>query len=276
MTRFLSPLVAIVLMTSASLTAAEKLGIFASIGYGWGLGGAADIGDYSFASTERNNVGDLTKRDDQYLNGGAGLKIDAGVLWALMDNFYAQIGIEYTAGIPKLERTISDLSEAIGDPDRAYTVSFSRNIFGIKALALPQFRFLDLLDVRTGVGIGIFFCGISVEDSRANRVVEGYIETKPAFAFLGQLGADYPLSEKFILFADLSFTATRFTVEKARDTDGDITIFEKDDIGNDVQTPEKLPGSTWGLRIGIRMPIITTGAASVTPPAANDSFDQSF
>jgi opacity protein-like surface antigen len=234
--------VAAALMTGpASAQMPQKpFSIIGSIGYGFGVGG------YYVGSLNKYANTVLVEKNDQYLNYGHGLKIEAGVHYLLMEHLGCQAVLSYTAGVPPIQVT--------NIPAGLETETYSRNTFGIKALLVPRVQVLDLFDVYAGFGMGLFFGWLSWE--RASSPYKGEYKTNPGFAFCGSLGAEYPVIRELIVFAEIAIEQMNFTVTRSRGTESSLeTVYEQNSTAPNIFAPPKVPGSNVALRAGVRFPI---------------------
>lgn len=233
---------------------AQQLSLFGSVGYGFGIGGADNAG-VDLASVQYDNAAhsNIVKRDDNYLNYGAGMKIDLGANYAIMEHVALQGGLSYTAGTPKLRVKTSY-------PGYEQTLIYSHNSLGIKILVLPSFRVIELLDVHIGVGLGLYFAGTSIEgeSTRAAEITnDGKIDTRPTFGFCGQAGVDYPMTDKLALFGDINFETLRFTAQAYESTTSNTTVhYVRNSSANNEFTPPKLPGTNWSFRVGVKFAVL--------------------
>ncbi|MBN1308124.1 MAG: outer membrane beta-barrel protein [Chitinispirillaceae bacterium] len=245
---------AVLAVTAVSLVRAdyETLNVFGSIGAGFGMGGRL------YSSTEFSN--NTTTVTDRFFNYGSGMKFDAGCQYFMMENVALQPSFAYSVGLPFKEETRAG--------DSNITTTFRRHLFGIKALVVPRFEVLDLLDMYAGVGVGFFWNArpfkILVETPMGSQEAKGRITSKPAVGLVGQLGADYPINDKLTLFGELAFEQVRFNLSKYIIKESTVTTlnsgtqyYSKDDNNPQNLDPEKVPGSNWQIRIGIRYAIKT-------------------
>ncbi len=224
----------------------EKLSLLGSIGFGAGIGG--DV----YSSDDETKPSAETK----YFNYGKGLKFDFGARFGLADKLKAQADFDISFNIPKLE---VENKTAITNT----TTKYSSSMFGIKAKIVPEFEFLELINMYTGVGIGFYWGSLKYETTMPVGTLEGKYVAAPALGLTGFLGADFPLTSKLTLFGELGFDAVSFkwkkmVVEKvssiALQSEVGTHNFEKDDPNN--PPPPKVPGSNWQLRAGVRMGIL--------------------
>jgi hypothetical protein len=144
------------------------------------------------------------------------------------------------------------------------TVNYSWTTIGIKALVKPTFQILDLFDVYTGFGVGLYF---AMSGSDIKRTIPGAEYTaktvdanNPALAFIGSLGVEYPLTENIIMYGELyceqmSFTTTQTTYANSTFPNGYVTpvYYHEDEAGS--APPPKTPGTNIAIRAGVRFPI---------------------
>jgi opacity protein-like surface antigen len=226
----------------------SRFDIYAIGGYGIPIGG-----HYISTSVKSENiVPRILEEKDHYLNYGKGLHLEAGVNFRTMENIKAQISFNYTRNIP----SIKDKDENITVSEFNNEDKYSVNLIGFKVLLIPYFNAFDLVELYTGVGIGFFFNKVTI---KGNNVVhnryEGNIKTKPALAFCSKFGADFPLNDMFSLFGEISFDAMSFKAESIQSTRiPDEVTFDKDN--STLLPPPRIPGSNFGINIGIRLMIL--------------------
>ena len=194
----------------------------------------------------------IIEEKDHYLNYGKGLHLEAGVNIKTMDNIKAQISFNFTRNIPSIKAKY----ENITSNERNNENNYSTNLFGFKALIIPYFNAFDLIEMYAGVGIGFFFNKVSIEgDNVVHNEYEGNIKTNPTLAFSSKLGADFPLTDMLSLFGEISFDAMSFKVKSMQTTENPNKItYDKDN--NTLDPPPKIPGSNFGLNIGLRLLIM--------------------
>lgn len=245
---------AAVAMITANIVAEgdEKISLLGSIGFGAGIGGNVYSSD------------DATKpsAETKYFNYGKGLKFDFGARFGLADNLKAQADFDISFNVPKLEivnKPIATTTE---------TTKFSSSMFGIKAKIIPEFEFLELINMYTGVGIGLYWGTFKYESKTSTTIGsittsserEGKFVAAPSLGLSGFLGADFPLSSKLTLFGELGFDAVSFrwkkeVVEKSPvASEVGTRNYEKDDPNN--LPPPKVPASNWQIRVGVRMGVL--------------------
>jgi len=229
----------------------KKFSLLFSTGWGFGIGGVNNAGQVDLRSVTRDGSGNPIESKDYYLNFASGFRLGGGIQYRIMDNVDSRLEFQFTAGIPKMKVKDIDPTRP-GQPE--ITDTYTRNLFGMRLLALPAFRLFNLIDMHAGVGIGLFFASFTYE--RTGEPYEGYLKTLPAFAFSGCIDMDYPIAEYFALFGGFSFDAMSFTVKTQRETDDPAVIhFEKNSIAPNEPTPPKIPGSNWAITVGARIPL---------------------
>ena len=232
----------------------ELLNVFGSIGVGFKTGGQL------ITSTNFDASGVPIKEEDEFFNYGQGFKIDLGAQYLAMNNLGLQADFEISLGAPGFETNDHfDLN------DSSNSVKYTRNLFGIKFMVVPRFEVLELITMYTGVGLGFFWNSLHFEATAINpegtTTEKGKIISNPALGFTGLLGANYPLSDRFALFAELAFDQVSFKWKKRLIDETNIaghrigtTFYEEDDPSNEA--PLKVPGSNWQIRIGARFSVL--------------------
>jgi opacity protein-like surface antigen len=225
----------------------EKLSALGSIGFGFGIGGNL------YSSYDATGP----SAEDKYFNYGKGLKFDLGARFGIADNLKAQADFDMSFNVPKLETVNKTATSNI-------TSTYSSSMYGLKVKIVPEFEFLELINMYTGVGLGFYWSTMKYKTTSTIAVLTtertGKYVASPALGLTGFLGADFPLSSKFTLFGELGFDAVSFkwkkeVVEKAPlSTDVGTHTFEKDDPNSDA--PLKVPASNWQIRVGVRMGIL--------------------
>ncbi len=229
----------------------ETLNIFGSVGAGFGVGGRL------YRSTE--SINNNTTVTDRFFNYGSGAKFDLGCQYFMMENVALQTSFGYSVGLPFEQKSVVALNTTI--------TTYKGHMFGVKAMIVPRFEILELLDLYTGVGLGFFwnsrpFKAVSVTEigqTEISQEAKGKITSKPALGFLGQLGADYPLNDNLTLFGEVAFEEVSFNLSKFKVEESSIPGISSDTyLENDASNlpPEKVPGSNWQIRIGVRYSII--------------------
>lgn len=221
----------------------KSLSIIGSFAGGFGLGG------YYQGSLDKMANGVVSERKDQYINYGEGIKVEAGAHYRLMEHLGCQGVLSYTWGVPTIKINNYDHSNDVGE-----TETYSRSMFGIKALIVPQVQVLDLFDVYAGFGFGMFFGWMKWQ--RPSSAFEGEYKTSPAFAYCGSLGAEYPIMTELILYGEIAIEQMNFNVLRSRTTDSsNERVYEQNSTANNIWPPLKVPGSNVALRAGVRFPI---------------------
>lgn len=226
----------------------ETVNIFGGIGFGFGMGGTL--------YTSRNTETASTKEKDQFYNYGNGLKFDIGCQYFLMDKVSLQGSFCYSAGLPAFKVVTESAN-------RTDTETFGRQLFGVKVHIVPKFEVLDLIDMYTGVGFGVYWNSRKFErviETNVKQEANGSINSSPSLGFSGMLGTDYPIDDKLTLFGELgfehvTFNLTEYVIDKSTipGIQGGSTIkYVKDDSNIDNYSPAKIPGSNFQLRVGVR------------------------
>jgi len=264
--------VAVAAMTATCMgqTSTKKLSLFADVGYGFGIGG-----EYFGASTERSQ-GDVTKETDRYLSFGRGLKLQGGASYEVLQNLALAFAFQFSGGVPPA-KTVDVARLDVGGIQTTTTTETRQHYsqFQLALSARPRFTVADLFDMYVGTGFGVVFTPTHTDATQSVHVVNGNTvsntnysalieyKTKPAAAFLGCLGAELPLTDMLILFGEVNFEAmtvivkeeqiTKSTMSRYDETDPP-TIYEQN--ATDRQEPPKIPGTNWGLKLGVRIPIL--------------------
>lgn len=229
---------------------AETFSAFVLTGYGIPSGGVL-IGDTSI------NAGQ-TEVKDHYINYGEGLKLAGGVNYRIMPNIFGQLSLDFSWKVPS-NTIMDDFNEAPLSIEYKHHYS----MFGIKTSIIPKFRIFSLIDIYAGCGIGLFFSFHHMDQTNTNGSVTATLtnEYKNAAAFVwsGLVGADFPLSEEWVLFGEICFEQMSFksiSRKKVKNSSNMSAIeFVNDEYqANDLNDPApiKYPGSNTALRIGIR------------------------
>lgn len=237
-------LLMIICITAVTFVQAQsdpKLSLIGSVGVGFKIGGEL------YTSTTYNNSITPTSEEDKYFNYGGGLKLDLGAQYRLMEKLGARAVFAMSFGIPAFEVTNKRI---VGNTTSSSTTEYKRNMYGVKLTLVPQFEFLDLLTMYTGAGLGFYWNSLHYKSDSD----KGKIKSYPALGFNGMIGADYPLSDKFGLFAEIGFDLVSFKWKKMVSDDNGTTFYEKDDINNEA--PKKVPGSNWNIRVGAKFDIL--------------------
>jgi opacity protein-like surface antigen len=237
----------------------ETFDVYAVTGYGIGMGGR-DVG----ASTTTNN-GELTSKQDNFLNLGAGLKLECGANIRLMPNLYAQGALCYGNGMWGINNVVENITIA---GDDKITDQYVYSTFGIKALLKPTFQIFDLFTAYTGFGMGLYFAGLTIHHSEVGPGVNLSARADdgqwPAFAFEGSLGLDYPITQSVIIFGELqcevmNFMTSQRTITNSNYPDGtdwNNQIINYQTNATDRKTPYSTPGTNVGIRVGVKFPLM--------------------
>ncbi len=231
----------------------ETLNLFGSIGAGFGMGGQW------YESSESS--GSTTNVTDHFYNYGAGMKFEFGCQYFMMDDVALQPSFSYSAGIPGFDVKVREQNGS------STTTTFGRHLFGLKVQIVPRFEVLDLLDVYTGVGLGLFWNSrhftidqtIVANGIRMRNETKGKITSSPTLGFLGMFGTDYPLNDRLTLFGEFAFEQIRFNLKKYVIDEGveggSKQIYDEDNNDPDYLNPVKVPGSNFQIRAGVRFAV---------------------
>jgi hypothetical protein len=232
----------------------KKFDLFLTTGYGFGVGGQY------LASSTTFSGGALTSREDHYENFGWGIKIEGGADYKLMDRLFAQGALCYSIGVPG----IKNVTEVVGGSRT--TVDYGWSLFGIKALVKPTFQVLDLLDVYTDFGIGLYFAssGATIETIApgVDNTAKAEDSNNPAFTIIGAIGVDYPINANIIAYGEIYCEQMSFTTTKTQYVNSTYngapynnhTDYYQEDV-TDRSAPPKIPGTNIALRVGVRFPL---------------------
>ncbi len=227
----------------------RTLALYGFIGAGFPIGGA-DVPVHNSRSEVRDGQGTIIEVRDEYLNYGYGMKFEAGIDYMLMENLGLQAGLNFAGSVPRLRITYSE-------PGDEWTETYHRLIFGLKAAVRPEFQVLELLDMYTTFGVGLFFSTVSIENDDENYADEGYIKTKPAFSFHGSIGAEWPVTEFFGVIGEVYAEQMSFKTKERKSTSAyeNAVKSEKNSevvSSNMIEPPTKIPGTNWGIKVGAR------------------------
>ncbi len=249
---------AAVAMMSFTAWGAEKdnFDLFAVAGAGIGMGGLNVGPTTTMAGIE------LTKKQDNFLNFGSGLKLEGGAEFKLMPHLYGQGALSYTNGLWGINQ-VNDITGV----DKV-TDQYFYSMFGVKALVKPTFQVLDLFTVYTGFGVGLFFSWLTI--NRTETSAAGDFSARaddsqwPSVGLIGSLGVEYPLTHAIVLFGELqceamNFTTSQRTISKSTYPEGSdwsnqIINYETNAVDRD--TPANTPGTNLGIRVGVRFPLL--------------------
>jgi opacity protein-like surface antigen len=257
----------------ASLTAAQPseekiaLHVYGMVGYGFPIGGVfipyvpedivanPEIERIRHTQSQTiNQSGDIIEVRDKYLNYGQGLKCQLGAEIDFMKNLAGDISFLYTGGLPylKVEFNYPPM------PNGGWTETYKKHCFGLVIAVKPKFMLLDLLEMYSGVGIGLYFTRLTFTNSDPSwGQNEGYIKTRPAIGFTGQLGSYYPLSDRFDIKAEIAFEALSFNMKEYHTTYDNMTYYFVRNSTADNERPRvKIPGSNWAIKLGIRFKVL--------------------
>jgi hypothetical protein len=235
----------------------KKFDLFVTTGYGFGVGGYQDRA-VDFSST--TSGGNLVSREDHYRNFGWGIKIEGGADYKLMDHVYGQGALNYSFSAVPGTKNIHEISGI-----STTSVNYNWSVFGIKAGVKPTFRALDLLDVYTNFGIGLYFAS-SGADLETTTIGGGVSTSKardsnrPAMTFISAIGAEYPINESVIVFGEINCEQMSFTTTKTEYSQSSGVLYDdhvvnyEEDV-TDRPAPPKIPGTNIALRVGVRFPI---------------------
>ncbi len=234
----------------------KKFDLFLTTGYGFGVGGYHDR-NTDFSSTISN--GNLVSREDHYRNFGWGIKIEGGADYKLMDHVYGLAAFNYSfSAVPG-----TDNVQEITGISKTY-VNYNWSVFGMKVGVKPTFQVLDLFNVYTNFGMGLYFAGSGADlkttsDLGGTSTSKAKDSDRPAMTFIGAIGAEYPITESIIAYGEInceqmSFTTTKIEYTQSNGLYADHVVNFEEDV-TDRQSPPKIPGTNIALRIGVRFPI---------------------
>jgi hypothetical protein len=235
----------------------KKFDLFLATGYGFGVGGYQNAAE-DFSSTISD--GNLISREAHYRNFGWGIKIEGGADYKLMDHVFGQAAFTYGfSAVPGTENVheVMNASET--------SAKYYWSVYGIKAGIKPTFQILDLLDMYTNIGIGLYFANSGV-DLRITTIggsestSKGRDSNNPAMTLIGAIGAEYPINESVIAFAEVNFEQMSFTTTKTSFTQSSGVFYSDHTVNyqvdaTDRSAPPKIPGSNVALRVGVRFPL---------------------
>ncbi len=234
----------------------ENFDVFGIAGYGFGTGGLY------VGPTTTTVAGELTKKQDNYLNFGNGLKLEGGADLKLMQHLYAQGAVSYSNGL----WGINQVADATG-VDKT-TENFLYSTFGIKAILKPTFQVLDLFTMYTGFGIGLYFAGLTIHRTETgpgiNLSARADDSEWPAFAFVESLGLEYPLTSAIIAFGELYCEEMNFMTRQRTITGSNYPagsewanqIINYQNNVTDRAEPFSTPGTNVAIRLGVRFPLL--------------------
>jgi hypothetical protein len=229
------------------------LSLAARIGYGFRIGGTEYLGARSVESRTLDNQGVLIESKNHYFNYGQGIKFEIAADMTIMQHLGAELAFHFTGKVP---RTVIEYDSA---GITVFEEKFKHASLGPKLMLVPRFRILELIDMDIGFGIGLFFTKFTAaNDHQTWNINEGYIETKPGFAFVGRMGAEYPLTDRIAIVVNVSADAVSYTVKERRrsySTTILTTEYDRSSSSNTVERPTKIPGSNVSLLLGTRFDI---------------------
>ncbi|MGB7568437.1 MAG: hypothetical protein WBM07_11285 [Chitinivibrionales bacterium] len=243
-----SVFVLVVLSIATGLFAQDKgdknskvFSLCGSIAYGFGVGGQ------HIDSSLKVDGATILEKSDKYLNYGDGFKVELGGIYKLMENLDVQGMLMYNFGTPEIQAIHENAGETA-------TNTYYAGTFGIKVLALPKIKILDLLDMYTGFGVGLYFASLSWTNSETPT--EGNYTTAPALGFCGSIGINYPVYNDLIVYGEIAVEAMSFTVTSVFNPEIDKKLFfEQDSQANNIWSPAKIPGSNVAFRVGAKFPV---------------------
>jgi len=235
---------------AASADDERTLNIFANLGYGFGIG--------AYLLREVNVIddgGDVNK--DYHMNMADGLKFEIGAGYMAAPNLEARFSVDFNFGLftPKFENTVTP---SIGTTTTEYVVDYSYWSWGVRAMAVPAFEMLELLDMYAGAGLSLNFAYGKVDstttvndgDPNTNTNDAWDMRFSPALGFCGVIGFVLPVSEVMDFVGELQFESKSFNLKTLYRKTGEISY--KQDSPNHGDAPPKYSGSNWGIRAGIR------------------------
>ena len=229
----------------------EQLNLFASAGYGIGVGSR-----YLGRSTMTDPINGVIKAEDLYYNVGSGFKLDGGAAVKLMERLDAEIACEFTGALSSPELTIETTDGGLA---ASHTYTNSQLLF--RLCIVPNFSFLDLVDCYIGVGLGpvLTFSSEEIKQALTNTEIHRF-DNGVTVALLGKFGAYYPLNNFASLFGECAFemmnvTEKGYTKYDPNGNAGAEVKFEYNDTRRDYN-PVKTPGSNVTIRFGARIRIL--------------------
>jgi hypothetical protein len=232
----------------------KKFDLFLTTGYGFGVGGYQDS-TRDFSATYSP---DITGREDHYRNFGWGMKIEGGADYKLMDHVYGQAALNYSFSAVPGTKNVQDVTGVATS-----SIDYHWSIFGIKAGIKPTFQILDLLDVYTNFGIGLYFASSGADlEATAGGITSTSKATDsntPSLTFISAIGAEYPITESVIVYGEINCEQMSFTTTKtefSQSTGGFVDrVVNYEEDATDRPPPPKIPGTNVALRVGVRFPI---------------------
>jgi opacity protein-like surface antigen len=232
----------------------KKFDLFLATGYGFGVGGYYSGASRTYSGTT------LMDREDHYENFGWGIKVEGGADYLLMDHVYGLAAINYSiSAVPGTENKQDILGTS------TTSEKFHWSVFGTKLGIKPTFKVLDLLDVYTTFGIGLYFAS-SGADLKMTESAGGVSTSKaedsnnPAMTLIAAIGVEYPISESVIAYGEINCEQMSFTTTKTEYSNSvggfynDYVVNYQEDV-TDRNPPPKIPGTNIALRVGVRFPL---------------------
>jgi len=236
---------------------------YATFGYSFPLGGYTSDNDIFRLQESNTSNASVLDVKDHYLNYGRGIDLDAGIFLPLMENIEAQVGLSFTGGAPNTEVEIKTTAGTTVTQD---VYNYHHSLLGIKAIALPRFRVVELFDAYLGIGVGLLLSFSSDEHTRTTTVgpltttvddENSDTFTRPVLAFIGKAGLEYPVTGKLSFIADISFEQMRVKITESSNKD-QFDAAERNHIKDDTNDPApvKIPASNLGISLGVRFPLM--------------------
>ncbi|MBD3315268.1 MAG: hypothetical protein GF344_05740 [Chitinivibrionales bacterium] len=243
---------------SVSVDNERRFGAFLAMGYGFPVGGRY-IGSSEVYDLRDNWPHSPIDVEDHFLNYGRGIKVEGGVSYRFLERVRARLGFQFSGGTPKIG-IVQDQRYNARVTERTYRWS----MFGIKGLVVPRFEVFELLDMYTGVGMGIFFTSSSYNITQTGGLTaKAEADHSPTIGFLGLYGVDFPIADNIMVFGELNLEAVRVTTKTLRVydsnfSDGDAypnsTENYEDDV-TDRDPRQRTPATNVALRLGVRFDI---------------------
>ncbi|MFP4679029.1 MAG: hypothetical protein ACLFQB_00995 [Chitinispirillaceae bacterium] len=251
-----SVVVSCILLLVFSTYAQNIVSLFGDVGYGFGMG------SYYLGSSNTIEGGDTLETEDHFLNLGHGAKLEMGLGYMAGENLETRFSVDLSFGVPS--PTIeSSITNATGT--YSTTTDYSYFSWGIKALVAPHFELLEIVDAYVGVGVGLNFATSSYETTVVTETITEKAtfnnETPAALGFIGVAGFDIPLSDLLYVFGEARFEPMNFKIKKvtlenlniSEDTDYDPRPVNYEENVTDRPPPPNIPGTNWGLRVGVKL-----------------------
>ncbi len=259
-------------VTTSSSSSDEKFSIYADLGIGFSLGGelvsvpigVPQPGLISIdGSSDKFVDGTLQETKDEYLNFGGGLKVDLGATYRILEYVDVIGGLDLSFRVPYAETVDEDIN-TVANTTATSTLTIKDTQVGLKVLLAPRFTIFDLLDVRVGAGLGIYWTGASFEyelkqTGQGTQTVKGDIDCKASVPFIGMIGLEYPAAKRVVVYLDAVYQAMNVTLQKIKVEESSVTPtpppveYQKDDLNDPA--PAKIPASNIAIRLGVRIPL---------------------